>query len=186
MSPAASIDLLERGDRQLRQIISRVQPEEASLPTPCADFDVRALVNHTVHDVQSFTAMITGGQRGSPEADLIGDDWLAAYNSPADGLLSAWRKRGTEGTFTSRLGELPATWAVGQHATNLTVHAWDLARATGQTSDLDPELAESALAWGQENLKPQFRGQAFGPEIEVQEDAPAYDRLAGFFGRSPT
>jgi len=65
------------------------------------------------------------------------------------------------------------------------VHAWDLAQATGQSTELGLELAEDALAWGRENLKPQFRGQAFGPEISVAQNAPVYDRLAGFFGRTP-
>ena len=185
MPASPSIDVLQRADDQLRRIISHVRPDQAGLPTPCSDFDVRALVNHIVYDVQTFTAMISGGQRGSPDADLIGDDWLAAYRSSADALLSAWRTRGTGGTLTSRLGELPATWALGQHASNLTVHAWDVAQATGQSTELEPALAEEALAWGRENLKPQFRGAAFGLEVRVPENAPVYDRLAGFFGRTP-
>jgi uncharacterized protein (TIGR03086 family) len=182
---SASIALLERADDQLRRLISRVGPAQAGLPTPCSDFNLRALVNHIVFDLHSFTAMISGGQRESPDVDLIGDDWPAAYVSSADSLLSAWRNRGTGGTLISRLGELPATWALGQHASNLVVHAWDLAKATGNTDDLDPELALTALAWGRENLKPEFRGQAFGAEVPVSENAPAYDRLAAFFGRQP-
>ena len=49
----------------------------------------------------------------------------------------------------------------------------------------DPKLAEAALAWARENLKPQFRGQAFSAEIRVPDTAPAYDRLVAFFGRQP-
>jgi len=41
------------------------------------------------------------------------------------------------------------------------------------------------LDWARDNLKPQFRGQAFGPEVPVDPDAPLYDRLAAFFGRDP-
>jgi hypothetical protein len=36
-----------------------------------------------------------------------------------------------------------------------------------------------------DNLKPEFRGSAFGPEVSVPDDAPIYDRLAGFFGSRP-
>jgi uncharacterized protein (TIGR03086 family) len=185
MPSSASLGLLERADDQLRRIISRVSPGQGGLPTPCSDFDLRGLLNHIVYDVQTFTAMISGSQRGSPDVDLLGEDWLAAYGSSADLLLSTWRSRGTGGTFTSRMGELPATWALGQHTSDLVVHAWDVARATGSTQELDPALAEAALAWGRENLKPEFRGQAFGAEIAVSENAPVYDRLAGFFGRNP-
>jgi uncharacterized protein (TIGR03086 family) len=185
MPASLSIDLLERADGQLRQILSGVRPEQGRLATPCSEFDLRGLVNHIVYDVQSFTAMLSGGQRGSPGVDLLGDDWLGAYSSSVDALLSVWRNRGTDGTLTTRMGELPATWAVGQQASDLIVHAWDVARATGQSTELDPELAAAALEWGRENLKPQLRGQAFGPEVEVPDNAPVYDRLAGFFGRTP-
>ena len=57
--------------------------------------------------------------------------------------------------------------------------------ATQQSTNLDAEVARVALDWARENLKPQFRGQAFGPEVEVPENAPIYERLAGFFGRNP-
>jgi len=82
MPASPSIDVLQRADEQLRRIISHVRPDQAGLPTPCSEFDVRALVNHIVYDVQTFTAMISGGQRGSPDVDLIGDDWLAPTGRP--------------------------------------------------------------------------------------------------------
>jgi hypothetical protein len=72
----------------------------------------------------------------------------------------------------------------------MAVHAWDVAKATGQPTDLEPEVGQVALDWGRENLKPRFRGdessgQSFGPEKPVPEDAPLYNRLAAFFGRDP-
>jgi hypothetical protein len=36
------------------------------------------------------------------------------------------------------------------------------------------------------NPKPQCRGAAFGPEVEVLPTAPAYDRVLGFFVAGPT
>jgi hypothetical protein len=60
--------------------------------------------------------------------------------------------------------------------------------ATGQQlAGLDPALAEHALNWSRGMLRPEFRGpdKAFGVEVPVPDDAPAYDRLAGWFGRDP-
>jgi uncharacterized protein (TIGR03086 family) len=88
-------------------------------------------------------------------------------------------------------GEFPATWRVGQQIADLAVHGWDIAKATGQPTDLDPEVGRLALDWGRENLKPEFRGdeasgRSFGAEVAVADVAPLYDRLAGWFGRDPS
>jgi uncharacterized protein (TIGR03086 family) len=177
--------LLERALDQTGTVIARVRADQARLSTPCRDFDVRALLNHIVFDAQTFTAGLTGAPRGAPDVDLIGDDWTSAFASARASLLEAWRQKGVDGTVKSRIGEFPATWAVGQHLADMAVHAWDVAIATHQSTNLDPEVARVALDWARENLKPQFRGQSFGPEVEVPENAPMYERLAGYFGRNP-
>lgn len=181
-----SLQLLVRAIEQCGALVGGVRPEQAGLPTPCSEFDVRALINHTVYDLQSFTVMLNGEERGSPGTDLLGEDWAAAYQTASGALLTAWRRRGTEGTLKTRIGEFPATWAVHQHTADVAMHGWDIATATGQsTTQLDPEVGRESLNWARENLKPQFRGAAFGPEVEVPESAAIYERLAGFFGRNP-
>jgi hypothetical protein len=55
MTTTGSIPLLARTLAQTDAIVARVRPEQATLPTPCGAWDVRALVNHVVHDVQQFT-----------------------------------------------------------------------------------------------------------------------------------
>ena len=186
MPTTATLEQLSRALDQAGALIDGIRPEQSHLPTPCTEFDLRALVNHLVYDLNAFARMLNGAPRGSPDVDLIGNDWSGAYRSAADNLLATWNEHGTEGTLKLQIGEVPASWPIGQHLADVAVHAWDIARATGQpTTHLDPELASVALEWVQENLKPQFRGQAFGPEVPVPETAPIYDRLAGFSGRDP-
>jgi uncharacterized protein (TIGR03086 family) len=182
MAASDPFALLARALDQTGSVIAHTTPDQASLPTPCNGWDLRTLVNHTAYDVHVFTSTLGGAERPSPDVDLIGDDWSAGFNSESDALLAAWRGRGAEGTI---LGELSATWVIGQHLSDLAVHAWDVARATSQLTDLDPEIGQAALDWARQNLKPEYRGTAFGPEVSVPENAPIYDRLAGFFGRKP-
>ncbi len=68
------------------------------------------------------------------------------------------------------------------------IHAWDLAKATGQPTDaLDPDLCDAVVAWGRTVMRPEFRTPeaGFGPEIAISPDAPACDHLAAFYGRRP-
>ncbi len=186
----ATLAQLERALDQTGALIARVRPEQASLPTPCRAWDVRGLVNHVVHDVQGFGGMVGGAAWQQRDDDVIGADWAGAYNAAAAALLDAWRRRDLDEPLQRPSGSLPASWALGQQVSDLAVHAWDIAKATGQPTALDPELGQVSLEWARENLHPRFRGeegsgQAFGLEVPVPNDAPLYDRLAAFFGRDP-
>jgi uncharacterized protein (TIGR03086 family) len=185
---ADALEPLTRALDQMGALVDAVRPAQATLPTPCAGWDVRTLVNHVVGDLQQFRGLAKGGRYERRDDDLIGDDWSAAYGDAARALLETWSEAGAlEGTITLPFGEVPATWRVEQLIVEMVVHGWDISRSTGQSIDLDPELARRALAWGAENLKPEYRGGAgaFGHEVPVSAEAPAYDRVAGFFGRDP-
>lgn len=180
-----SLELLQRAIAQLDGLIGRARAEQAGLPTPCPDWDVRHLVNHIVFDLDQFEAIVRGRERGSPDVDRIGDDWPGAYRAAAASLMDAWQTRGTDGTLKLSFGEYPLNWAIGQQMADLAVHGWDVARSLGEPTDrMDEAVGQASLEWLRENLRPQFRGQAFGPEVTVPSTAPLYDRLAAFSGRS--
>ena len=141
--------------------------------------------------MQGFTASANGGRFEKRDGDVIGEDWIGSYREAADALLTAWRREGAlDRTLHLPMGDVPATWSLGQQIADLVVHGWDIAKATGGSTDLDPELALASLEWGRQNLQPKYRGDeasgnVFGPEVTVASDAPVYDRLAAFFGRDP-
>jgi uncharacterized protein (TIGR03086 family) len=186
------LTLLSRALDQTAEIISRVKPDQATLPTPDTSWNVRQLLNHTVQDVQRFTASANGAWWEPGGSDLIGDDWVGAYRKAAGELLRAWSSPGAlERTVEVPVGDFPAEWRINQQVADMAVHGWDIAVATGQsTRDLDPAIAQVSLDWARENLLPQYRGEegsgkAFGPEVACPPDAPIYDRLVAFFGRDP-
>jgi uncharacterized protein (TIGR03086 family) len=193
VSEAAATDtigLLERALDQTAEIVAAVGPEQSSLPTPCSGWDVGALVRHLVaQDLRNFTVAARGETADwqAPTEDP-GDDWASAFREGARRLLDTWRRADLDQPVPMPGGaEAPLGSRASHQITELAVHGWDLARATGQTRELDPELAEHALAWSRPMLRPEFRGpdKAFDLEVPVDGDAPAYDRLAGWFGRDP-
>jgi uncharacterized protein (TIGR03086 family) len=172
--------MLSRALDQTGGLISGIRPEQAALPTPCRSWDVRALVNHIVYDLQQFARMVQGEKwEPPPGADALDDDWAKTYQRSADALAAEWRARGDL--------DQQASFLINMQIAELAMHGWDVATATGQSTDLDAEIGQASLDWLKQNLAPQYRGadKDFGTEIPVPDDASLYDRLAAFSGRDP-
>lgn len=184
---APELDLLERALDQTARIIATVRPEQESAPTPCHDWDVHALLTHVVRQsMRNFTVAARGEMADwQAPADDPGDDWATAFRAGAGEMLDIWRSADLDRLVPGLGGEAPLRTRISQQLAELATHGWDLAKATGQSTDLDPDLAEHALRWSKSMLRPEFRGKAFGPEVDVPADAPSYARLAAWFGRDP-
>ena len=71
------------------------------------------------------------------------------------------------------------------YTTDVFMHTWDLARATGQDDRLDPAVA-GPLVEGMEQMEEVLRSSGqFGARVPVPDDADAQTRLLGFIGRDP-
>ena len=69
----------------------------------------------------------------------------------------------------------------------MLIHGWDLAAATGQSTDLDPQLAAGLLAGAKQFITDAIRGpepMPFAAEQKVPSGATNADQLAAFLGRS--
>lgn len=188
--PSDPVALLERALDQTTEVIASIPADEGGLPTPCPAWDVDALVRHLVgQDLRNFLTTVRGGTADwqAPAAPMD-EDWATAFETRAGQLLDAWRAADLD-QLTDMPGgrQAPLRTRADQQIAELAMHSWDLAKATDQHVELDPELAEYALAWSHQMLRPEYRGpdKAFGFEIPVPAEAPSYDRLAGWFGRDP-
>ncbi|MGH8984810.1 MAG: TIGR03086 family metal-binding protein [Acidimicrobiia bacterium] len=184
-----TLDALDRGFASTRTVVAQVRPEHLSLPTPCSEWDVRALLTHTIGVIDGFQAtaakLPSAGTDARPD---VSDDPLGAYDKAASATLAAWREPGAlDGETTLPIGfPVPAQVAAGINYCDCVVHGWDLRRALGVDSELEPELAEQALAVVSTVVTPDVRGAgAFGPEVPVAADASPTARLVGFLGRQP-
>jgi uncharacterized protein (TIGR03086 family) len=121
-------------------------------------------------------------------ADLLGNDPAAAYAQSSTALQDAFTRPGVmEQTFEAPIGTVPGAVMLHLRITEMLVHGWDLARATGQPADLPADLAEQELAFTRGalgSLPPDRR--PFAAPVAVADEAPALDQLAAVLGRHVT
>lgn len=168
--------------------IDGIGADHLTAGTPCPDWDVRALVNHLAWLHRAFAASAAGGPPPDPAADLVGDDPKAAFADAAHAATAALHSPGAlERAYPMPWGESDGESLARMLLADTIIHAWDVAKATGQPTALDPDLCEAVVAWGRTVMQPEYRTPeaGFGPEISVPANAPACDRLAAFYGRQP-
>ena len=180
---------LSRALNQMGRVMDGADESRAADPTPCAGWCVRDLVAHIIGgDLPNFEAAARGVAaewHRTPEPPET--PWAKAYHDGSAQLAEAWAAADLEQTTQTPIGPMPLGSRLSMMIAELVVHTWDLARATGQDPDLDPELCEIALAWSKPMLKPELRGagRSFGDEVPVPDSAPIQDRVIGWFGRDP-
>jgi uncharacterized protein (TIGR03086 family) len=157
-------------------------------PTPCAGWDVRALVNHLVNEnrwVPELLAGKTAAEIGDAfDGDLLGDDPVTAFESSAAAAVAAASGEDVL-TRTTHLsfGDVPGGEYLSQVFADALIHSWDLARATGADERLDPELVEVCAGWFSAREDAYRQAGAVGPRPPVPEGAEAQTRLLAAWGR---
>jgi uncharacterized protein (TIGR03086 family) len=169
-------------------VLTKIRSDDLDAPTPCASWDVRALVNHFVGTARWWAATIAGGGEVA-DADYSAGDYVAAYEESIAIAVEAFAAEGALArTVRLPFGEFPGAVLLGLAAMEQFTHGWDLARAVGYPTNLDPALATGLLGQARLAVSDAFRGpdgQAlFGPVVAVPDSAEPADQLAGFLGRS--
>ena len=183
-----STELLHRALDHATAVVEAITPDQMSNKTPCREFDVRTLLNHTTASVQAFAGAATGDTLDMSlyGEDLIGDDPSGAFKQAADNLRAATANAAAlTRPWGMPSGEMPGERAIAIPIIEVAQHGWDLARATKQPRSLDDAMAEEVLGIAKEYMPPddQRPAEMFGPSVSISESAPPADRLAAFLGR---
>ncbi len=160
-----------------------VGDDQWAAPTPCPDWDVRALVTHLIGSHHAMLSTL-GQAHDAPQPD---GDLVAAWHDARAAVLGALRDPSVaDTTVQSPFGEMTFAQLVGGLLCGDTLfHTWDLARATGQDETLDAsqcaEQLQLMLPVDDLIRSPGF----FGPKLDPPADADAQTSLLCFGGRRP-
>ena len=153
--------------------------------SPVEEWTARDVVRHLV---EWFPGFLAGGGVELARGPSVDDDPVAAWRTHADAVQALLDDPDADRPFTHpRAGAHPLDQAIDQfYTSDVFMHTWDLARATGQDDRLDPDLCAQLLE-GMTQMEDVIRSSGqYGPAVPVPEDAPVQDRMVGFIGRDPS
>ena len=180
-----------RCGQRFAALVAGVRPGQWQDGTPCSQWDVRMLVHHLLYEQRWVPPLLDGltiGQVGDRfEGDLLGQDasaWPGVLASAIAEAHAAVAQPGAlEATVHLSFGEALGREYVLQLTADLAIHAWDLARATGQDDTLDPGAVAVLLPWAEANAGLLTASGMFGSRIDAGPDALDDVRLLGLLGR---
>ena len=200
MDPRA---ILDRAIATGGAVIAGTRPDQLTDPTPCTDMNVRTLLTHLIGVLDRVAALGNGEDPFAvPETTVPDDRWADAWTESGRRATDAW----TDDAVLERPMALP--WIQGSGAevlasyfSELTVHTWDLATATGQQPEWDDTVVTAALESARQILPAENRRALyeeisiamgldevaipFAEAVPIPDDAPDIDRLAAWNGRDP-
>jgi uncharacterized protein (TIGR03086 family) len=180
----SALELLDRAVGYTRGSLALVREHHLGLPTPCAAWDLRALLRHMD---DSLAAMAEAAQ--APRLAL------APSPGPADAeaLLGSIRQRACTlvGQWMPAAGPVVALGDVHLHrelvglvgALEITLHGWDVGQAVGHPRAIPPTLAMDLWPVARDHITAADRPARFGAEVDVPDSAPPQVRLLAHAGR---
>ncbi len=183
-----TLDRFHRCVHEFTQRVQAVRDDQWGDPTPCTEWDVRALVNH-VYGEQRWMAVLLDGRTiaevgGSLDGDLLGPEPLCDWES---GVLETASRLAKPGMLERvvQLSSGPASVAryCDEVGTDTLVHTWDLARAIGADETLPPDLVEDAIRVVEPWVSPDGVPGVLAAPIPVADDADPQTALLAMLGR---
>lgn len=184
------------GDREMHEQaldlfarrVAGVGDDQWDAPTPCAEWNVRDLVNHNAAENWWADALMAGGTVEDVgdryDGDVLGEDPVAGFDASAVAARKAFEDEDAlDRQVHLSFGDVPGAMYLGQRITDLLVHGWDLAVATDQDPRIDGDLARWAWEANEPHRELIEAAAVFDDPVDVPDDADPQTKLLGLLGR---
>lgn len=149
--------------------------------SPCEEWKARDVVVHVANNLRRSGA----GLGATPLAEMTADEDIeAAWSLSRDTFLAALPTADWSAIIPGPFGPMPAEEFIGRIiASDVLIHTWDLARATGGDETLPADFVEQSYS----GLKPMDamirRPGVFGDKTEAPEGCDLQTEFLTFLGR---
>jgi uncharacterized protein (TIGR03086 family) len=187
------MDLLGMYGRTLTDFadqVGQVGFDQWAAPTPCADWDVRTLVNHVVWEERWSVPLFGGASLAEVgdrfAGDLLGEDPAASARDASAQADRAVREPGVlDRTVQLSAGPTEGREYLHQLMAEHVVHGWDLMVALGAEPRLDAEAVRECARWFRDRVPMYREAGLIAPGVPVPPNASEQDRLIAGYGRDP-
>ena len=168
-------------------LLSAVRASDLTLPTPCGEYNLAAVLSHIAVWVQVFDASVNDATYDfDPATHKISQGWAEIFDSSSARIVDGLRTRGFDRPMKMTASSLPGEFVLNMLLMEYIGHGWDICRTTHQPTPYSDHEATVALAASEAILAPQYRGTGmFEAAVDVPANATPMEAFVAFLGREP-
>jgi uncharacterized protein (TIGR03086 family) len=155
--------------------------------TPDTEWTVRDLVHHVVEEQQWVPQLLAGRtiEEAKRKLEPLGDDLRAEWRLYSLAASAAWAAAKEDTMVMLSYDTVPVTDYLREQVSDVAIHSWDLARATGASEELDTVLVEAVWTVFEPQATTLAASGLYAPPVPIPADAPLQARLLAVTGRDP-
>ena len=180
-------ELYVRTAEWVRGLIEAIGPDQWRNATPCAEWDMRELVNHVVGEnlwiEQFFTGKTMEEVGNALDGDILGDDPVGTFAASVERNIPLITQANLDGSYRFSFGTQTGLDYITGIFADMLVHGWDIAKGAKQPITMDEELILAATPLFEEVVPSAGQGTAFGYKQKLAGDPSLLAKLLAVVGR---
>ena len=180
------LDLQIRAHDEFRRRLEAVTDWHA--PTPDTDWDVTELAKHVIREQQWVPVLLSGisiDEGQSEIAELDDDDLRGEWARYSAIATVAWESVAFDTSVQLSYDTVKMEDYLKEQVSDVTIHSWDMARATCSDEHLDDLLVAATWTIFEPQRETLAATGLYSDPILLDEDAPLQFRLLAITGRDP-
>jgi len=185
---AESVARFDQAAAYLLDALADVAARDLDRPTPCAEWDVRAIVLHVTDVADALVDMVGTGTFDLGSTSRADGEVVAAAQDRVHRLVATLDAALDRDRLDAEADADRTAWAIAAAqggAIDLTAHGWDLATACGSARPIPVGLAAELVELTASLIDEGSRDPLFAAPVPVGPSASAGDRFVAFLGRDP-